>query len=81
MSSAEQAVSVARDAVGRVLGIDASALRADTPLTPLAWDSLACVCWSDAVAEAGWLSDSSALATASSIGDLAASITAPEARP
>ena len=45
MSSAEPQVLVARAAVARVLGIDESTLRADSPLVPLGWDSLACVCW------------------------------------
>lgn len=69
---------VARDAVARVLGIEAATLRADTPLAPLGWDSLACVCWSDAVVDAGWRSDSTAATRASSVADLAACVLAPD---
>ena len=53
MSSAEPQVLVARAAVARVLGIDPSTLRGDSPLVPLGWDSLACICWTDAIGEAG----------------------------
>lgn len=74
MSTAELADGlaepVARAAVARVLGVDAAALRADTPLKPLGWDSLACVCWSDAVVEAGWHADTAAASRASSVADL-----------
>ena len=70
--------AIARAAVARVLGIEVAALRADTPLAPLGWDSLACVCWTDAVIEAGWRSDSTSAARASSVGDLAACVLAPD---
>jgi hypothetical protein len=79
MSSAELPVSIARDAVARVLGIDATTLRADTPLVSLGWDSLACVCWSDAVGEAGWRSDSVAALRAASVADLASCLMTKEA--
>ncbi len=59
------------DAVARVLGIDASGLRADTPLAPLGWDSLAGMCWIDAMSEAGWSCDPIAVSRAVSVGDLA----------
>ncbi|MEY4170698.1 MAG: hypothetical protein RLZ94_1771 [Actinomycetota bacterium] len=71
MSSAEPPVSIARDAVARVLGLDATTLRADTPLMSLGWDSLACICWSDAVGEAGWRTDAAAVLRAVSVADLA----------
>lgn len=79
MSSAEPPVSIARDAVARVLGIDATTLRADTPLVSLGWDSLACICWSDAVGEAGWRSDSVAALRAASVADLASCLMTKEA--
>jgi hypothetical protein len=81
MSSAELPVSIARDAVARVLGIDATTLRADTPLVSLGWDSLACICWSDAVGEAGWRSDSVAALRAASVADLASCLMTKEASP
>ena len=79
MSSAELPVSIARDAVARVLGIDATTLRADTPLVSLGWDSLTCICWSDAVGEAGWRSDSVAALRAASVADLASCLMTKEA--
>ncbi len=72
MSSAEPQVRVARAAVARVLGIDESHLRADSPLVPLGWDSLASLCWTDVVTEAGWGSDAEAVSRAVSVSDLAA---------
>jgi len=81
MSSAEPPVSIARDAVARVLGIDAKTLRADTPLVSLGWDSLACICWSDAVGEAGWRSDPAAALRAASVADLASCLMTEEASP
>lgn len=57
-------------AVARVLGIDAGGLRGDTPLAPLGWDSLAAICWHDAMAEAGWGCDV-AQGSAATIADLA----------
>jgi hypothetical protein len=77
MSSAETALA----SVARVLGIDDSGLRSDTPLAPLGWDSLAAACWQDAMAEAGWPTDPKAVAKAVTIADLAASpMTAPAPR-
>lgn len=81
MSSAEPPVSIARDAVARVLGIDATTMRADTPLVSLGWDSLACICWSDAVGEAGWRSDAVAALRAASVADLASCLMIEEASP
>ena len=75
MSSAEPQVLVARAAVARVLGIDESTLRADSPLVPLGWDSLACVCWTDAVGQVGWRSDTGAASRASSVSELADCLT------
>jgi hypothetical protein len=73
MSSAESALA----SVARVLGVEASGLRSDTPLAPLGWDSLAAVCWQDAMAEAGWITDARTVATAATIADLTrASMTA-----
>jgi len=46
-------------------------LRADTPLAPLGWDSLAGMCWIDAMSEAGWSCDPIAVSRAASVGDLA----------
>ena len=71
MSSAEPQVLVARAAVARVLGIEESTLRADSPLVPLGWDSLACVCWTDAVGQEGWTGDTGAASRAVSVSDLA----------
>ncbi len=75
MTSAEPPVSVARDAVARVLGVEAATLRADTPLAPLGWDSLACVCWTDAVGDIGWRTDAASAVRATSVADLAACLT------
>lgn len=75
MSSAEPQVLVARAAVALVLGVDESTLRADSPLGPLGWDSLACMCWTDAVGEAGWGSDTGAASRAVDVSDLAACLT------
>lgn len=75
MSSAEPQVVVARAAVARVLGIDPLSLRADSPLVPLGWDSLACICWADAVGEAGWRCDAHAASRAASVSDLADCLT------
>lgn len=71
MSSAEPPVLAARAAVARVLGIDSSTLRGDSPLVPLGWDSLACICWTDAVGQEGWASDTGAASRAVSVSDLA----------
>jgi hypothetical protein len=77
MSAAESALAC----VARVLGIDASGLRSDTPLAPLGWDSLAAACWQDAMAEAGWPTDLRAVSKAVTIADLAdSSMTAPAPR-
>jgi hypothetical protein len=46
---------------------------------PLGWDSLACICWSDAVGEAGWRSDSVAALRAASVADLASCLMTKEA--
>ena len=75
MSSAEPQVLVARAAVARVLGIEESTLRADSPLVSLGWDSLACICWTDAVAQSGWRSDTGAASRAGSVADLADCLT------
>lgn len=75
MSSAGPQVLVARAAVARVLGIDESTLRADSPLVPLGWDSLACICWTDAVGQEGWGSDTGAASRAVSVSDLADCLT------
>lgn len=75
MSSAEPQVLVARAAVARVLGIEESTLRADSPLVPLGWDSLACICWTDAVVQEGWSSDTGAASRAVSVSDLADCLT------
>ncbi len=75
MSSAEPQVVVARAAVARVLGIDPLSLRADSPLVPLGWDSLACICWADAVGQEGWGSDTGAASRAASVSDLADCLT------
>jgi hypothetical protein len=72
MLSAESPISVARDAVARVLGLDAETVRADTPLAPLGWDSLACICWADAVREAGWCSEAVPASRAVTVSQLAA---------
>jgi hypothetical protein len=48
---------------------------------PLGWDSLACICWSDAVGEAGWRSDSVAALRAASVSDLASCLMTKEASP
>ena len=67
-------------AVARVLGIDAGGLRGDTPLAPLGWDSLAAVCWQDAMDQAGWSCDVTGR-TAVTIADLAGSAFVNGARP
>jgi hypothetical protein len=46
---------------------------------PLGWDSLACICWSDAVGEAGWRSDAVAALRAASVADLASCLMTEEA--
>lgn len=66
-----RAQSAALSAVARVLRVDPSGMRADTPLAALGWDSLAGLCWQDAMTEAGWATDSSAVHRASTVGDLA----------
>ncbi len=48
-----QVGSVALAALERVLDVDSDAVRADTPLASLGWDSLARLCWEDAMAELG----------------------------
>jgi hypothetical protein len=79
MTSAESipgqpaAMAAARTALARVLGIDGDVARPDTPLSPLGWDSLARICWEDAMAEAGWRCAMGS--TPSTVGDLAASCT------
>ncbi len=71
-------MTAARVGVARVLGIDPATLRADTPLSSLGWDSLARVCWVDAVTEDGWLSPADPVAQAATIGDLAGCLTRDE---
>lgn len=56
-------------ALGRVLGLEAALLRADTPLATLGWDSLARVCWEDAMDDLGW--HCRAGTDAETVGDLA----------
>jgi hypothetical protein len=79
MTSAEStpgqpaAMTAARIALARVLGIDGGVVRADTPLSPLGWDSLARICWEEAMSEAGWRCALGA--TPSTVGELAASCT------
>lgn len=60
-----------RLAVARVLGVDASTLREDTPLASLGWDSLAGVCWGDVVADDGWRADPAEAGRAATIAELA----------
>ena len=67
-------------AVARVLGIDAAGLRGDTPLAPLGWDSLAAVCWHDAMAAEGWGCDV-AQGSPATIADLASMAYVIGARP
>lgn len=71
MTSPEPSAAVVLGAVARVLGLDAAGLRADTPLTGLGWDSLARLCWADAMREAGYRTDPAAMHRASCVGDLA----------
>jgi hypothetical protein len=75
MSHGPQAMAVVADAVSRVLGVDRSIVRPDTPLASLGWDSLACVCWEDAVTESGW--SSRGAASAVTVGDLAGTCVQP----
>ena len=57
-------------ALGMVLRVDSAALRPDTPLEPLGWDSLARVCLEDALAPAGWALSPRLASTSATIGDL-----------
>lgn len=61
----------AREAAARVLGLPPESVRTDTPLAPLGWDSLAAICWQDAMSEAGW--QCRFPVPEGTIGDLAAS--------
>lgn len=85
MTSAESnpgqpaAITAARSALERVLGIDGGVVRADTPLAALGWDSLARICWEEAMDETGWRCDVGS--TPSTVGDLAASCTPASERP
>jgi acyl carrier protein len=74
-------MSAARMGVARVLGIDPSTLRADTPLSSLGWDSLARICWVDVVAEDGWRGPADLITRASTIGDLADGLARREGTP
>ena len=67
-SADEVASQIAVVALARVLGVQATVLRADTPLSSIGWDSLARLCWEDAIAEAGW--SCVAADSARTIGDL-----------
>ena len=69
--SGEQSADATRLAVARVLGIDPSTLREDTPLAALGWDSLARICWADAVAEEGARVDAASAARATDLAGLA----------
>jgi len=69
--SAVRATAAARRAVARVLGIEPSTLREDTPLLAVGWDSLARICWVDTVAEDGWRADSAVAGRAVTVADLA----------
>lgn len=67
-------------ALGRVLDIDPSVLRADTPLDALGLDSLARVCLADALesprpGEPAVLVDDDALSAARAVGDVARALT------
>jgi hypothetical protein len=62
-------------AVARVVGVDTAGIRRDTPLATIGWDSLARLCWEEAMAEAGWRCV--VPATASTVGDLVDSCTPP----
>ena len=65
--------SAALAALARVLGVDPGAVRADTPLASLGWDSLARVCWEEAMADLGCTGTlANSVAT---VGDLVASST------
>jgi hypothetical protein len=61
--------AVVAASLARVLGVEASLLRADSPLASLGWDSLARVCLVDVLAHDGWACNT--LATAHTVGDLA----------
>jgi hypothetical protein len=79
MSSAESLEAqpaAARAAVARVLGIDPATLREDTPLPAIGWDSLARLCWTDAVGEAGWRVDALCAARATNLAELGQSLSA-----
>ncbi len=71
-------MAAARVGVARVLGIDPSTLRADTPLLSLGWDSLARICWVDVLAEDGWRSPADVVARATTLADLAGCLTRDE---
>jgi hypothetical protein len=71
-------MDAAQAGVARVLGIDPATLRADTPLASLGWDSLARLCWADALAEDGWRSPADDVARAATIADLAGCLTRDE---
>ncbi|MGA0944390.1 MAG: acyl carrier protein [Candidatus Nanopelagicales bacterium] len=77
VSDGPHAMAVVADAVSRVLGVDRSIVRPDTPLASLGWDSLARVCWEDAVTESGW--SSRGAASAVTVGDLAGTCVRPGA--
>ena len=55
-------------AVTRVLGAGCGGVRRDTPLALIGWDSLARLCWEDAMHEAGWVCRDAQ--TAITVGDL-----------
>lgn len=69
-------VGVAARALSVVLGIDAVALRADTPLADLGVDSIALVQWADVAEEldARVRIDDADLVSATTLGQLAAAV-------
>jgi hypothetical protein len=81
MTSAEPRLqgSAALAALARVLGVDLGVVRADTPLASLGWDSLARVCWEEAMADLGSSGTLASATSVATVGDLvAAAFSTPE---
>ncbi|MEY3733715.1 MAG: hypothetical protein RL347_1074 [Actinomycetota bacterium] len=74
MTSAEPRLegSAALASLARVLGVDPGVVRADTPLASLGWDSLARVCWEEAMADVGYTGTLASAPPVATVGDLVA---------
>jgi hypothetical protein len=62
------------NAMGTVVGVDPDAMRSDTPLDAIGWDSLATICLEDSLASAGLAVIPERVRASRTVGDLIDSV-------